>query len=71
MLRVVIQSRIDQPVHQGIRVLEELRAAGIPMVGVLWPMHAVHGQLAVQIKDGATVYEWAPDPDYVEEDLCA
>jgi hypothetical protein len=50
-----IEIRIDparfnhQPVLIGVRALEELRAAGVPVVGDLWPMGVTEGELVCHI----------------------
>lgn len=67
MTRVVIKSSSAQPVHLGMAALQQLRDAGVPVVGVLWPVRAEHGRLTSYGVGGDLVYEWTPDPSF--EDL--
>jgi hypothetical protein len=39
----------DQPVLIGVRALEALRSAGVPVVGTLWPMGVTEGELVSHI----------------------
>jgi hypothetical protein len=70
MIRVSVPTTFQQQVHQGILTVKELRAAGIPIVGVLWPEYVVQGTLTVTRADKETVYEWAPDPLLEQDEFC-
>jgi hypothetical protein len=58
------------PVHMNIRVLTELRAAGIPVDGGLELRGVTHGRLTMfnEKRDGKRhcVYEWTPGLDSVQ-----
>jgi hypothetical protein len=54
---VNIDTVSDQPVHQGLAVLAQLRRAGVPATGVLRPTGVEYGEL--RVTDGK-VYEWVP-----------
>ncbi len=60
--RVFIDAKFDQPIHQGMAVLKELRRAGVPVLGILWPEGVQHGELTVTRVDKQTIYTWVPDP---------
>lgn len=61
-----IEIRIDperlkhQPVLIGTRALEELRAAGVPVVGTIWPMGVTEGELISRIDPmfGEITFTW-------------
>jgi hypothetical protein len=61
-----IEVRIDpervknQPVLVGVKALEELRAAGVPVVGTLWPMGVTEGELVSRIDPmfGEITFTW-------------
>jgi hypothetical protein len=62
MIRVEIRARHSHSIHQGIAVLNELREAGIPVTGTLWPTGVECGNL-VNCRDEntfSTVYIWHP-----------
>lgn len=54
-------ARLDHPIHLGIHILNELRAAGVPALGSLWPQGAETGTLSVVCDDlayGGRIYQW-------------
>lgn len=58
---VFIEPKFDNPIHQGMHVLERLRAAGIPVQGSVWPSGVDSGTLTmheVDLGDGTTQYSW-------------
>lgn len=63
MVVVLVESRHTNPIHQGLHVLERLRGAGVPVLGVLWPEGVESGVLSIEPPDldsGATPYRWQP-----------
>lgn len=50
----------DQPVLIGVEVLKKLRAAGVPVVGTLWPMGVTEGELISHIDPmfGEITFTW-------------
>lgn len=50
----------DQPVLVGVRALEKLREAGVPVVGTLWPMGVTEGELVSRIDPmfGEITFTW-------------
>lgn len=50
-------AKFDSEVHRGMRVLHELRDAGVPVVGTLFPMGAERGVLSVEY-DELVSDEW-------------
>lgn len=64
MIAVTIEApRPDEnPVLSGLYVLRRLRAAGVPVIGVLWPMAVESGALSVEspdLADGSVVWRWS------------
>lgn len=53
---VTIKRLSDQDILHGQRVLNELRSAGVPVLGVLWPTGVEGGRLT--IADDEYVCEW-------------
>lgn len=54
-------NKLDNDVHKGIFLLKRLKAAGIPIVGVLYPVTVSRGTLAVTgepMFDEALTYRW-------------
>lgn len=54
--------RFDNPIHQGMYVLGELRSAGVPVVGVLGVTGVEVGSLTISepdIVDGCVLYLWS------------
>ena len=54
-------ARFDNPIHSGMHVLAKLREAGIPAIGVLYPVGVERGVLTIDapdLDDGAVVYRW-------------
>lgn len=68
----MIEVRIDVPtisaaykgnsVGLGNEIMTKLRAAGIPIIGVLWPQATENGFLVVTIDEvfGEYIYRWFP-----------
>jgi hypothetical protein len=52
----------NQPFHQGVVVLKALRAAKVPVNGIMWPEGVRHGKLTLETIGGEAVYTWEPDP---------
>lgn len=52
----------DNQLHWGMRVLKELRAAGVPMIGDLFPQSVETGVLQIETDaiDGQIIYTWIP-----------
>jgi formylglycine-generating enzyme required for sulfatase activity len=63
MIRVTVRNDTPHDVHHGVAVLKELREAGVPVVGALWPRAVEHGVLTLT----GNTYEWTPDPAREEE----
>lgn len=62
--RVLIDPKNDNPIHQGMYVLQRLRDAGVPVIGVLWPMGVESGVLSIEppdLAEGITIYSWKED----------
>jgi hypothetical protein len=62
--RILIEPKHDNPIHQGMHVLARLRAAGVPVIGHLWPMGVESGSLTVgvpDLADGVVEYVWRPE----------
>ena len=54
-------TRFDNPVHLGLRTLRNLRDAGVPVIGVLWPVGVESGLLTIGEPDlvtGVIEYRW-------------
>ena len=54
-------AKFDSEVHRGMLVLRELRDAGIPVVGALFPLGVKAGRLEVELDDLASdewVWRW-------------
>ncbi len=54
----------DNPVHRGMNVLDQMRRAGIPATGVLYPEGVESGVLSISAPDlctGEVLVTWAPD----------
>lgn len=59
--RVLVEPKFDNPIHQGMHVLDRLRTAGIPVLGCVWPEGVGSGTLSVEspdLADGTTLYRW-------------
>lgn len=57
--KTILPSPSSNPIHAGTNALNQLRAAGMPIVGVLWPVRAENGTLTVSTDaGGGLVYEW-------------
>lgn len=57
-------ARFDNPIHSGMHVLGKLREAGIPAIGVLYPVGVEWGALtlsAPDLADGSVTYSWAEE----------
>jgi hypothetical protein len=48
----------DQPILLGVFVVRQLRAAGIPVLGSLWPAGVENGVLSMRVDGNDIVYEW-------------
>lgn len=58
---VLVDPKHENPIHQGMFVLQRLRDAGVPVIGVLWPMGVESGVLSVgvpDLADGIVEYVW-------------
>jgi hypothetical protein len=54
-------TQFDNPVLRGLKTLERLRAAGVPVIGVLWPEGVEYGHLELSEPDlgsGEVTYTW-------------
>lgn len=54
-------ARFENPVHRGLRTLEELRARGVPAIGVLFVEGVESGTLSISAPDlgsGEITYSW-------------
>ena len=54
----------DNPVHRGMNMLDQMRRAGIPATGVLFPEGVESGVLTLGSSDlctGEVLVTWAPD----------
>ncbi len=54
--------RFDSEVHKGMHILSEMRRAGIPVVGVLFPLGVERGRLEIEFDDLASdewVFRWS------------
>jgi hypothetical protein len=51
-----------QNIHVGMKALEELRAAKVPVHGYLWPMGVTEGELVSRYDPmfGELTFEWRP-----------
>lgn len=64
MTTVLVDLKHENPIHQGMHVLMRLRDAGVPVIGVLWPMGVESGVLSVgvpDLADGIVEYVWRPE----------
>lgn len=55
-------NRFDNPVHQGMYVLQALQQAGVPATGVLYVAGVESGVLTISapdLTDGLVAYEWS------------
>lgn len=50
-------AKFDNEVHRGMLVLRELREAGVPVVGVLFPLGVERGKLEIEY-DELVSDEW-------------
>ena len=50
-------AKFDNEVHRGMLVLRELREAGVPVVGTLFPLGAERGRLEIEY-DELVSDEW-------------
>ena len=56
--------QLDHAVHIGNYLLQQLRAVGIPVTGVLYPLSVERGSLSVRTGDLASddlIYNWVDD----------
>lgn len=51
---------LGHDVHRGIYLLAQLREAGIPVLGSIWPTAVIVGSLTHRLVDGALSWEWTP-----------
>lgn len=54
-------ARFENEVHKGMHILQKLRDAGIPVVGVLFPLSVMSGVLETEFDDLASdewVFRW-------------
>ena len=54
-------SRLENPIHRGMNLVAEMRKAGIPAIGELWPEGVESGTLeidAVDLDTGETEIRW-------------
>jgi hypothetical protein len=61
---ILIDPKYENPIHQGMFVLQRLRDAGVPVLGHLWPMGVESGVLSVgapDLADGVVTYTWEPE----------
>lgn len=60
---IFVEPKFDNPIHQGMHVLDRLRSAGIPVLGTIWPIGVESGTLTTHeadLSDGTTQYSWRP-----------
>ena len=54
-------SRFDSPIHRDMNLIAQLKNAGIPVIGDIWPEGVESGYLCVYPADldtGETRYDW-------------
>jgi len=57
-------NQLDHAVHIGNYIMQQLRDAGIPVIGSLFPLSVERGTLSVRTGDLATddlIYTWVDD----------
>lgn len=57
-------AQLNHAVHIGNYLLQQLRAVGVPVTGVLYPLSVERGTLSVKTGDLATddlIYTWVDD----------
>jgi hypothetical protein len=69
IVTATVFDKLANDIHRGLHVLTQLRKAGVPVLGLLWPIGVESGHLHITVEedlDGSNrVFTWTPPSGYV------